>query len=349
MSDRLTIALDAMGGDNAPEIVLRGADIARERYPDVRYLIFGDESAIEPLLATLPKLRERAEIRHTTDRITSETKPSAALRTGRQSSMWLAVNAVREGQADAIVSAGNTGALMAVAKFVLRTPKGVDRPAIAGLVPTARGECTMLDLGANLECDTENLVQFAVMGALFSKVVLGVERPSVGLLNVGAEELKGHEVLRSAAGRLRETELPLKFAGFIEGNDIAKGAVDVVVTDGFTGNVALKTAEGTAQLCAGFLKESFRSSVLAMGGYLLARGALRKLRLRLDPRRYNGAVFLGLNGVVVKSHGGSDAYGFGNAVCVAIDMQRNGFMTGMRSEIERLYGGPGPQAEAIAG
>lgn len=348
MGDRLTIALDAMGGDRAPEIVLRGADIARERYPDVRFLIFGDEAAITPLLAALPRLRDRSEVRHTSDRITSDTKPSAALRTGRTSSMWLAVEAVRDGLAGSVVSAGNTGALMAVSKFVLRTPKGVDRPAIAGMLPTSRGECAMLDLGANVECDTENLVQFAVMGALFSKVVLGIERPTVGLLNVGAEELKGNETLRGAAARLRADDLPMDFKGFIEGNDIPAGTVDVVVTDGFTGNVALKTAEGTAQLCAGFLKESFKSSLLAMAGYLLARGALRKLRGRLDPRRYNGAVFLGLNGIVVKSHGGSDDFGFGNAVCVAIDMQRNGFMEGMRSEMERLYGGSGPQA-AVAG
>lgn len=348
MGDRLTIALDAMGGDRAPDIVLRGADIARERYPDVRFLIFGDEAAITPLLAALPRLRERSEVRHTSDRITSDTKPSAALRTGRTSSMWLAVEAVRDGQAGSVVSAGNTGALMAVSKFVLRTPKGVDRPAIAGMLPTSRGECAMLDLGANVECDTENLVQFAVMGALFSKVVLGIERPTVGLLNVGAEELKGNETLRGAAARLRADDLPMEFKGFIEGNDIPAGTVDVVVTDGFTGNVALKTAEGTAQLCAGFLKESFKSSILAMAGYILARGALRKLRGRLDPRRYNGAVFLGLNGIVVKSHGGSDDFGFGNAVCVAIDMQRNGFMEGMRSEMERLYGGSGPQA-AVAG
>lgn len=348
MGDRLTIALDAMGGDRAPEIVLRGADIARERYPDVRFLIFGDEAAITPLLAALPRLRDRSEVRHTSDRITSDTKPSAALRTGRTSSMWLAVEAVRDGLAGSVVSAGNTGALMAVSKFVLRTPKGVDRPAIAGMLPTSRGECAMLDLGANVECDTENLMQFAVMGALFSKVVLGIERPTVGLLNVGAEELKGNETLRGAAARLRADDLPMDFKGFIEGNDIPAGTVDVVVTDGFTGNVALKTAEGTAQLCAGFLKESFKSSLLAMAGYLLARGALRKLRGRLDPRRYNGAVFLGLNGIVVKSHGGSDDFGFGNAVCVAIDMQRNGFMEGMRSEMERLYGGSGPQA-AVAG
>ena len=337
-----------MGGDRAPDIVLRGADIARERYPDVRFLIFGDEAAISPHLAALPRLRERSEVRHTSDRITSDTKPSAALRTGRTSSMWLAVEAVRDGLAGSVVSAGNTGALMAISKFVLRTPKGVDRPAIAGMLPTSRGECAMLDLGANVECDTENLVQFAVMGALFSKVVLGIERPTVGLLNVGAEELKGNETLRGAAARLRADDLPMEFRGFIEGNDIPAGTVDVVVTDGFTGNVALKTAEGTAQLCAGFLKESFKSSVLAMAGYILARGALRKLRGRLDPRRYNGAVFLGLNGIVVKSHGGSDDFGFGNAVCVAIDMQRNGFMEGMRSEMERLYGGSGPQA-AVAG
>lgn len=336
MAERLTVALDAMGGDAAPDIVVQGAEIARERFPGVRYLFFGDEAEVKPLLDGLPALTAVSELRHTSDRISGETKPSAALRTGRSSSMWMAIEAVQQGNADAVVSAGNTGALMAIAKFILRMPKGVDRPAIAGFFPSQRGETVMLDLGANIECDAENLVQFAVMGSIFARAVLGMERPRVGLLNVGAEEMKGNGAVRSAAGTLRSTDLPLEFIGFIEGNDIMSGAVDVTVTDGFTGNVALKSAEGTSRLCMEFLRQTFQHSVMAKMGYLLARPALSKLRQRLDPRRYNGAVFLGLNGVTVKSHGASDAYAFANAIGVAVDMVQHGFLGSIREELEHL-------------
>jgi glycerol-3-phosphate acyltransferase PlsX len=345
----LTIALDAMGGDAAPAIVVRGAELARERFPETRFLLFGDEQQIRPLLAAQPRLREVAEVRHTAERVTDDAKPSAALRTGRDTSMWRAIEAVRAGEAAAVVSAGNTGALMAIAKFVLRMPRGVDRPAICSFFPTTRGESVMLDLGANVECDAQNLVQFAVMGAFFARAVLGIERPTVGILNVGAEELKGHEAVRDAAAILRATPLPLEFEGFVEGDDIPAGTVDVIVTDGFTGNIALKTAEGTSRLYAEFLRHAFRSSWTASLGYLLARRTLQKLRERLDPRRYNGAVFLGLNGVAVKSHGGSDAFAFGNAVCVAHDMVTHGFLEGIRAELERMSESSGPPAEAATG
>ena len=349
MAAQLTIALDAMGGDNAPEIVIRGAECARERFPDTRFLLFGSEAEIAPRLASLPRLREVCEIRHTTERITADAKPSVALRTGRDSSMWMAIEAVRSGSAAAVVSAGNTGALMAISKFVLRMPSGVDRPAIVSFFPTLRGESAMLDLGANVECDAQNLVQFAVMGAMFARSVLGIERPTVGLLNIGAEELKGHDAVREAAAILRSTPLPLRFEGFVEGNDIPAGTVDVIVTDGFTGNVALKTAEGTAHLYAQFLRQAFRSSWTASLGYLLARRTMQKLRERMDPRRYNGAVFLGLNGVAVKSHGSSDAYAFGNAIAVAHDMVKHGFLEGVRAELERMSDSAGPPAEAATG
>ena len=345
----LTIALDAMGGDKAPEIVVLGAELARERFPETRFLLFGDQARLDPLLAGHARLRDACEIRHTAGQVTADAKPSAVLRSGRDTSMWLAIAAVQAGEAGGVVSAGNTGALMAIAKFVLRTPTGVDRPAIASFFPTLRGESVMLDLGANLECDAQNLVQFAVMGAMFARAVLGIERPSVGLLNVGAEELKGHEELREAAGILRSTPLPLQFAGFVEGNDITAGTVDVIVTDGFTGNIALKTAEGTAHLYAQFLRQAFGSSWTAKIGYLLARRTLHKLRERLDPRRYNGAVFLGLNGVTVKSHGGSDAFAFSNAICVAHDMIKHGFLEGVRAELERMSDGSGPAAEVATG
>jgi len=333
---RLRIALDAMGGDHAPAMVVAGADIARERCPNVHYLFVGDEARIGPLLDGYPALKAISTIRHTPDAVANDAKPSVALRTGRNSSMRLAIDAVAAGDAACVVSAGNTGALMAMAKFVLKTLPGIDRPAIASFFPTMRGESVMLDLGANLECDADNLVQFAVMGTVFSRTVLGLLEPTVGLLNVGSEEQKGHEAIRQAAAALRQTPLAKSFHGFVEGNDIAAGTVDVVVTDGFTGNVALKTAEGTAKLYGEFLRRTFGSSLLAKVGYLLARNAFNKLKMRTDPRRYNGAMFLGLQGVCVKSHGGTDALGFANAISVAADLVNHGFNEKIRDELAKL-------------
>jgi glycerol-3-phosphate acyltransferase PlsX len=317
-------------------MVVAGADIARERHPDVRYLLYGDAARIEPLLAQRPLLKAVAEIRHTAEAVAPDAKPSVALRGGRQSSMRLAIDAVADGQAACVVSAGNTGALMAMAKFALKTLPGVDRPAIASFFPTQRGESIMLDLGANAECQPENLVQFAIMGSVFARAVLGVPEPTVGVLNIGSEDVKGNEVVRSAAARLRETPLPGRFYGFVEGDDIAAGTVDVIVTDGFTGNVALKTAEGTAKLFTEFLRRTFQSSLMAKLGYILARSAFRKLKLRTDPRRYNGAMFLGLRGVCVKSHGGTDALGFANAIGVAVNLASHGFNDRIREEMQRL-------------
>jgi glycerol-3-phosphate acyltransferase PlsX len=287
--------------------------------------MFGRKDEIEPLLEKMSKLKEVTEIVHTDDVVRADEKPSVALRSGRNSSMRLAINAVREGRANGVVSAGNTGALMGMAKFVLKTLPGIDRPAMASFFPTLRGESVMLDLGANLSCDAGNLVDFAILGNAFARMVLGALQPTYGLLNVGSEEKKGHEALHEASAILREARLPGEFVGFVEGDDIAKGTVDVVVTDGFTGNIALKTAEGTAKMINEFVRRSFKSSLLAGIGYLLARSAMRKLRRRIDPRRYNGAIFLGLNGIVVKSHGATDAMGFANAVGLAIDMAAQGF------------------------
>jgi len=339
VSDRLTIALDAMGGDAAPRMVVRGANIARRRHPQVNYLMFGRESEVLPLLKRSRGLKAVTTFVHTDDVVSSEEKPSVALRTGRNSSMRLAINAVREGQASGVVSAGNTGALMAMAKFVFKTLPGVDRPAIAAFFPTLKGETLMLDLGANVSCDARNLVEFSVMGNAFARCVLGVLQPNYGLLNVGSEEVKGHEALQEASARLRSANLPGEFVGFIEGDDIAKGTVDVVVTDGFTGNVALKSAEGTAHLVNEYIRQTFKSSLLAGLGYLLARPALRKLRKRLDPRRYNGAIFLGLNGITVKSHGGTDALGFANAIGVAVDMKRHNIIERTREDFAALTNG----------
>jgi glycerol-3-phosphate acyltransferase PlsX len=332
------IALDAMGGDHAPDIVIAGAALARERYPKVRFLFYGDEARVRPLLDRYPILKTCSELRHAPDVISGELKPSLALRQGRNSSMRFAINAVADGEAASVVSAGNTGALMATAKFVLKTLPGIDRPAIASLLPTQRGETVVLDLGANIECDAENLVQFALMGAIFCRTVLGVSNPTIGLLNIGTEELKGHDEVRTAAMIMRERPFPGTFYGFIEGNDIPAGTVDVAVTDGFSGNIALKTLEGTARLMSHFLKQTFMSSTLAKMGYFLARGAMNKLKKRIDPRYYNGAMFLGLQGVCVKSHGGTDAVGFANAIGVAHDLVAHNFNERIGEELVRQYG-----------
>jgi glycerol-3-phosphate acyltransferase PlsX len=346
VAETVAIALDAMGGDNAPGMVIKGAHLARKRFPMIVFHIFGDEKRLRPLLAKYPKLNKASTVHHTDQMVKADDKPSVALRAGRGSSMRLACDAVRDGLATGVVSAGNTGALMAIAKFVLKTLPGIDRPAIASFFPTIRGESVMLDLGANVECDADNLVQFAVMGNVFARTVLGILKPTMGLLNVGSEEMKGHEALREASAMLRATNLPGEFQGFIEGDDIAKGTVDVVVTDGFTGNIALKSIEGTAKLYSEFLRQTFLSSILAKLGYLLARPALKSLRARVDPRRYNGAILVGLNGIVVKSHGGTDAFGFANAIGVAMDMALHGAIEKMKEDFAHLTAPPAPAAQA---
>jgi glycerol-3-phosphate acyltransferase PlsX len=248
--------------------------------------------------------------------------------------MRLAINAVANGEADGIVSAGNTGALMAMAKFVLKTLPGIDRPAIAASLPTQRGETVMLDLGANVICTANHLVQFAVMGEVFARNVLGKAEPSIGILNIGVEGVKGNEAVKKAAAILQESSLPIRFYGFVEGDDIGAGTVDIIVTDGFTGNVALKTIEGTAKMYTFFLKQALLDSLPARFGALLARPALTKLRAHLDPRRYNGAMLLGLNGICVKSHGGTDAFGFANAIRVAVQL----ITEGVNEDIKKDYG-----------
>lgn len=333
MPEQVCISLDAMGGDHAPEMVVAGAEIALKRLPHLKFLMFGDEARLKPMLAKYPALEAVSEVRHASQEVSMEDKPSVALRQRRDSSMRLAINAVKEGDAQGVVSAGNTGALMAMAKFVLKTVRGIDRPAIATYMPTQRGETVMLDLGANIECDENNLVQFALMGEVFARILFGLEKPSVGLLNVGIEELKGNESVKKAAAILRDIDLPIRFEGFVEGDDLAKGTVDVIVTDGFTGNVSLKTAEGTARLLVHFLRETFKSSFFAKVGYLLARRSLQRFRDRMDPRRYNGAMLLGLNGIAVKSHGGTDALGFSNAIGVCHDLVVNKLNDSIKNEL----------------
>ncbi|CAA7613291.1 Phosphate acyltransferase [Magnetospirillum sp. LM-5] len=349
MSAAVTISIDAMGGDHAPDMVIDGLRMAHVRLPHVRYMLFGDQARIEPLLKRYPDLDAVCTIHHTTEAVSNDAKPGQVLRTGRRSSMWLAVDAVARGEAAGVVSAGNTGALMAVSKFVLRMLPGIDRPAIAGLFPTIKGETVMLDLGANVDCNANNLVEFAVMGEVFARAVLGLEKPTVGLLNVGSEDLKGNDAVKTAAATLRDSGLPIRFHGFVEGNDICAGTVDVVVTDGFTGNIALKTAEGTVRLYATCLKEGFKNSLLAKIGYLFARHALHKVKVRTDPRRYNGAMFLGLNGIAVKSHGGTDAFGFANAVGTAVDLVAHGYNDRIRREVEHLHAAESQTARLAAG
>ena len=333
---KITIALDAMGGDNAPYIVIKGASIARERYPNVNFIFYGNEKKIRPLLSKSKKLKESSEIVHTDSFIPSDMKPSLALRSSKGTSMRLAIEAVKEGTAHAAVSAGNTGALMAISKIVLKTLPGIDRPAMSALVPTNKGESVVLDLGANAECNHNDLVQFAVMGEVFCRTILGIKKPTVGLLNIGSEEVKGRTEIRKAAEILAEIDLPLDFKGFIEGNDLMHGAVDVVVADGFTGNVALKTLEGTAKFAFESIRKAFKSSFSAKIAYLIAKPAIKRMKARLDPRRYNGAVFLGLNGISVKSHGGADALGYANAISLGIDMAAHGFLKQTHDEISHI-------------
>jgi phosphate acyltransferase len=337
-----------MGGDAAPKMVLAGANLARQRHPGLKFLLFGDEAQIAPQLKLMPGLAEAASLRHTTQVVTSDAKPSMALRR-RDTSMRLTIDAVHSGEAAGAVSAGNTGALMGLGVLVLGTIPGIRRPAIVSYFPTRKGgEAAMLDLGANASCDAETLQQFALMGDVFVRTLLNVPRPSIGLLNIGSEAAKGPEVLRQAAARIKDSALGERFHGFVEGDDIAAGTVDVVVTDGFTGNVALKTAEGTAKLVAGFLEEAFKSSPLAMLGYFLARRSLAKLKLRTDPRRYNGAMLIGLNGIVVKSHGGTDALGFASAIAVAHDLVRHGLNARIASEVAALTSPTQPDAPIVA-
>ena len=336
MSQNITLSIDAMGGDNAPDMVVEGMDLALRDLPGTKFIVYGRSEQLIPLLEKFPNLSAHVEVRHSDDVVSNEEKPGIALRSGRKSSMRLAINAVGEHEADGIVSAGNTGALMAMAKFVLKTLPGIDRPAIATVLPTMSGESVMLDLGANIQCDAENLVQFAVMGEVFARNVLHIEKPSIGILNVGTEVLKGNDSVKQAAAILSETQLPIHFYGFVEGDDIAKGTVDVIVTDGFTGNVALKAIEGTAKLFAGALKEELLNSLPGKIGALIAKPAIDSFRERFDPRRYNGAMFLGLGGICVKSHGGTDALGFCYAIKVAHELIKDQLNEGIKEDYARF-------------
>jgi len=335
----LTVSVDAMGGDAGPGIVITALLRSIQRHPEVRFLLAGDESVLNGLLARHPRLKDRIQVRHAPDRVAMEDKPSHVLRRGRETSMWRAIEAVKNKDAEVAVSAGNTGALMAMSMYQLGVIEGISRPAIASIWPTLRGQSVVLDCGANVSATAEQLVDFAVMGEAFAHAILGLDKPSVGLLNVGTEEQKGNDAVKGAAEMLRTAtaaSLPMAFHGFIEGNDIAEGTVDVVVTDGFTGNIALKTAEGTAKLVGQFLRRSLKRSLLGQIGAFIASGALNTLRRRLDPRAANGGIFLGLGGVVVKSHGGTDAIGFASALDMAIAMAKADINTKIAADRARV-------------
>jgi glycerol-3-phosphate acyltransferase PlsX len=349
MSDKVRIALDAMGGDVGAPIVIPGAELSLRRHPDIEFLLFGDAVVLQPLVDMHPLLKAAACIVHTDMAIKMDDKPSKAVRAGRwKSSMALAIDAVKHGSADAAVSAGNTGAWMAMATFKLRTITGIDRPALAALWPTLRGESVVLDVGASIGADARHLVDLAVMGSAMARVLFDLERPTVGLLNIGVEEVKGLEAVREAGQILRDAQLPgLAYAGFVEGTDIGEGTVDVVVTEGFAGNIALKTAEGTARQIASYLRSAMTRTWRAKLGYLLARPAFAMLGEKMDPRKANGGIFLGLNGIVIKSHGGTDAEGFAAAIDIGYDMVRHG----LRAKIEEAlgHGQPAIAANKVGG
>jgi glycerol-3-phosphate acyltransferase PlsX len=339
------IAIDAMGGDAGPAAMIAGAARALKKDPSLVFTFYGDEQQVGAVIAEHRNLAGRAQIVHSPEAIGASEKPSQAIRRARTTSMGMAINAVKEQVADAALSGGNTGALMAMSKLALRTMPGIDRPALAALLPTlGDNDVIMLDLGANTECDAQNLVQFAVMGAAYSRCVLSIASPRVKMLNIGTEELKGTDELKDAAALLRDADyLPFRFDGFTEGDQLSRGHVDVVVTDGFSGNIALKTAEGTARFVTDLLRRAFKSSLRSKAGFALSKPALNLLKHHLDPNNHNGAVFLGLNGLVVKSHGSANPKGVANAIRVAASMVRNDITRKIGEDLDNF------RAHAFAG
>ncbi len=337
MAQPRTLALDAMGGDHGPEVVVPGAAISLVRHPELSFIFFGDQTRINAALASEPGLAKKSRVVHTDLAVSMHEKPSQALRRGKGTSMWLALEAVKNGEAHAAVSAGNTGALMAMSKLVLRPMAGLQRPAIAALWPTIKSECIVLDVGANIGATSLQLAEFALMGAAMARALFHVERPTVGLLNVGVEEIKGAEEVREANVLLKAPDLPLDYRGFVEGNEIGLGKVDVVVVEGFAGNIALKTAEGTARQISQYLKDAMNRSWASKLGAVLARGGFRVLKHKLDPRRINGGTFLGLNGIAIKSHGGTDALGFASAVDLGYEMAESGLLERLAADTAAFH------------
>ena len=337
MSDTVILAIDAMGGDDAPRVVVEGVAKFCAARTGVRCDLHGNESQLTPLLASHAGLSERCRIVHTDAEVSPTAKPSQALRRGKGTSMWNAVTAVKEGDASAAISAGNTGALMAISMLALRKMHGVYRPGMTALWPNMKGEkSVVLDVGANLEATASQLVTYAIMGEAYARAITGRQKPSIGLLNIGTEEMKGHDEIKVAAEMLKDPGLDLNYVGFVEGDDISLGAADVVVTDGFTGNVALKTGEGIAKLVGQYVKEALTQSPLTKAGAFLAASGLKSLKQRMNPSNVNGGVLLGLNGVVVKSHGGTDADGFATALHLAADLAKSDYMTEVAENLNRF-------------
>ncbi|HTO41432.1 MAG TPA: phosphate acyltransferase PlsX [Rhizomicrobium sp.] len=345
MNQSLTVSIDAMGGDAGPVIVVDALLRLAQRHPGVRYLLHGDEAQLKPLIEKQALLVPLVEIRHSSERVKMEDKPSIALRRGRNTSMWRAIECVAKKEAEVVVSAGNTGALMAMSMYQLGLIEGIERPAIAALWPTKTSQSVVLDVGATITSSADQLVDFAIMGAAFARAIFHSETPSVGLLNVGSEDVKGNDAVRGAAQILRNATT-LSYAGFVEGSDISEGKVEVIVTDGFSGNIALKTAEGTAKLIVEYLRAALTSSFFGRLGAFIASGAMNSLKRKLDPRASNGGIFLGLNGVVVKSHGGTDALGFASALDMAIGMAKSGVIP--RIAADRAGITPQPAATAVS-
>lgn len=328
-----------MGGDHGPSVVVPGIQsyVRTHGGEGARFLLHGDETRIRAELAHCSLPTDTVDIRHTDKIVAMDEKPAQAMRRGKGSSLWNAVEAVKTGEARGMVSAGNTGALMAISKLILRmSAPGLERPAIVASWPTFKGHTAVLDVGANIGSDAEQLVEFAIMGEAFQTAVRGTVRPTIGLLNVGSEDMKGNEQVKEAHAILRDGPFDLNYYGFVEGDDIAKGTVDVVVTDGFTGNIALKTAEGTARYISALLREALTSNLQAKLGAAIAMPALKKMRENIDPSAINGGPLLGLNGIVVKSHGGADAKGFGNAIRIAVDLARSDYMTKVGANLGKL-------------
>ena len=339
MVGKAKISLDAMGGDNAPKMVFDGAELVLERFSDIEFQLFGDQAILEPMLKDYPRLKAVSTIRHCDVVVRMDEEPSTALRRGRgKSSMWQSIEAVKNKEASVAVSAGNTGALMAMSRFCLKMMANIERPAIAAIWPTKTGETIMLDMGATIGANSQQLIDFSILGSALAQILFDKKRPTVGLLNIGVEEVKGLEEVRNAGQILRSADLPyLDYVGFIEGNDVGKGAVDVAVTEGFAGNIALKIAEGTATQISGYLREALNRTWRARLGYMLAKEAFVSLREKLDPRNHNGGVFLGLNGLVIKSHGGTDGEGYASALEMAYDMLRYDLISQISQDIGKYY------------
>jgi glycerol-3-phosphate acyltransferase PlsX len=328
----ITLAIDAMGGDHGPKITVPASINALTRYDQLHIILVGDKELIEKELQKNKYTNTRLSIQHTSEVVEMDESPQSALKNKKDSSMRVAINLIKEEKAQACVSAGNTGALMATARYVLKMLPGIDRPAIASSLPSQKGTTYMLDLGANTDCTAEHLLQFAVMGAMLVSSVTGNPNPSVGLLNIGSEDIKGNEIVKEASELLRRSHL--NFYGNVEGNDIFKGTTDVVVCDGFVGNVALKTAEGIAQLMGRFLTQEFKRNWITKVMAFVSLLVLNRFKKRLDPRRYNGASFLGLRGIVVKSHGSADSYSFFFAIQTAIEESKNNVLEKIQKQLE---------------